>query len=71
MTTVAPARLIPRFEPRMMRRRLTGTAFYGACVFAIGLLLLALVALLVDVFVRAAPWLDVQFLTSFPSSRPE
>jgi phosphate transport system permease protein len=34
------------------------------------LLLLALVALLVDTFVRAAPWLDVQFLTGVPSSRP-
>ena len=33
--------------------------------------MLALVALLVDVFVRAAPWLDVQFLTGSPSSRPE
>ena len=53
-----------------MRRKLTGTLFYGACIAAVGLLLLALVALLVDVFVRAAPWLDVDFLTSVPSSRP-
>jgi phosphate transport system permease protein len=67
---VAPASRAARFEPQRMRRKLTGTAFYGACVVAIGLLLLALVALLIDVFVRAAPWLDVQFLTSFPSSRP-
>jgi phosphate transport system permease protein len=53
-----------------MRRKLSGTVFYGACLAAIGLLLLALVALLVDVFVRAAPWLDVDFLTGVPSSRP-
>jgi len=53
-----------------MRRKLTGTLFYGACVAAIGLLLVTLVVLLVDTFVRAAPWLDVQFLTSVPSSRP-
>jgi len=70
MTPVAPAAATPRFEPALMRRRLTGTLFYGACVAAVGLLLVALVALLVDVFGRAAPWLDVQFLTSFPSSRP-
>jgi len=71
MTTLAPAaRPVPRFEPALMRRRLTGTLFYGACVVAVGLLLLTLVALLVDVFARAAPWLDVDFLTGVPSSRP-
>jgi phosphate transport system permease protein len=72
MSTVAPAtRAIPRFEPAMMRRKLTGTLFYGACVGAVALLMLALLALLVDVFLRAAPWLDVQFLTGAPSGRPE
>ena len=71
MTAAAPAvREVPRFEPALMRRRLTGTLFYGACVLAIALLLLTLVALLVDVFVRAGPWLDIQFLTGVPSSRP-
>jgi len=65
--TVRPA---SRFEPALMRRKLSGTVFYGACLAAIGLLLLTLVALLVDVFVRAAPWLDVEFLTGVPSSRP-
>ncbi len=70
MAVIAPAQSAPRFDPALMRRRLSGTAFYGACVAAVALILVALVALLVDVFVRAAPWLDVQFLTSFPSSRP-
>jgi phosphate transport system permease protein len=71
MSAAAPVvREVPRFEPALMRRRLTGTLFYGACVLAIALLLLTLVALLVDVFVRAAPWLDIQFLTGVPSSRP-
>jgi phosphate transport system permease protein len=71
MTAATPtARVVPRFEPALMRRRLAGTLFYGACVAAIGLLLLALVALLVDVFLRALPWLDVDFLTGVPSSRP-
>ena len=54
-----------------MRRKMAGTLFYGACLVAVALLLLALVALLADTFVRAAPWLDVQFLTGTPSSRPE
>jgi phosphate transport system permease protein len=71
MTAAAPAaRPADRFEPAIMRRKLNGTLFYGACLAAIGLLMLALVALLVDVFVRAAPWLDVDFLTGVPSSRP-
>jgi phosphate transport system permease protein len=71
MDGLAPAaRPLPRFEPALMRRRLTGTLFYGACIAAVALLLLTLVALLVDVFVRAAPWLDVDFLTGGPSSRP-
>ena len=72
MRAVAPvAGAVPRFEPGLMRRKLTGTLFYGACVAAIALLMLALVALLVDTFARAAPWLDIQFLTGAPSSRPE
>ena len=70
MTAAAPARTAPRFEPALMRRKLTGTIFYGACVAAVGVLLLTLVALLVDVVIRAAPWLDVDFLTGVPSSRP-
>ena len=72
MSAAAPAtRTVAQFEPALMRRKLTGTLFYGACVATVGLLMLALLALLVDVFARAAPWLDVQFLTSSPSSRPE
>jgi phosphate transport system permease protein len=69
-TPVTPASVATRFEPALMRRRITGTIFYGACIAAVGILLLTLLTLLTDVFVRAAPWLDVQFLTSMPSSRP-
>jgi phosphate transport system permease protein len=60
----------PRFEPALMRRKLSGTVFYGACLAAIALLMLTLAVLLVDTFVRALPWLDAQFLTSMPSARP-
>ena len=60
-----------RFEPALMRRKLTGTLFYGLCLAAIGILLLALVLLLVDVATRGLPWLDGQFLSGVPSRRPE
>jgi phosphate transport system permease protein len=67
--TAVPAPEI-RFEPALMRRKLTGTLFYGACMLAIGILLLALVMLLFDVLVRGLPWLDPQFVTGVPSRRP-
>ena len=60
-----------RFEPALMRRKLTGTLFYGLCLAAIGILLLALVFLLIDVATRGLPWLDGQFLSGVPSRRPE
>jgi phosphate transport system permease protein len=59
-----------RFEPALMRRRLTGTLFYGACMLAIGIVLLALFLLLLDVLTRGLPWLDGQFVTGVPSRRP-
>jgi phosphate transport system permease protein len=59
----------PRFDPRIARRKLTGTIFLGACVAAIGLLLIALLALLVDVLTKGVPWLDIGFLTGVPSRR--
>ena len=71
MTATAPVvGAQARFEPALMRRKLNGTIFYGACLAAIGVLLLALVVLLVDILVRGLPWLDADFLTSPPSSRP-
>ncbi|MDQ3870541.1 MAG: ABC transporter permease subunit, partial [Chloroflexota bacterium] len=60
-----------RFEPQLMRRKLNGTLFYGACLAAIGLTLLALLLLLVDVFTRGLPFLDLDFLTGVPSRRAE
>ncbi len=58
------------FERSLARRKLSGTLFYGACLAAIGILLLALLILLVDVALRGLPWLDMQFLTGVPSRRP-
>jgi len=60
----------PRFEPALMRRRLNGTLFYGACLFAIAILILALIALLLTVLVVGVPWLNVDFITGMPSRRP-
>lgn len=61
----------PRFEPALMRRKRNGTLFYGACLLAIGILILALAALLLEVLVVGLPWLDLDFVTGVPSRRPE
>ena len=61
----------PVFEPALARRRATGTVFYGLCLAAIGILLVALLLLLFDVLSRGLPWLDLDFLTGVPSRRPE
>jgi phosphate transport system permease protein len=66
----ANAPLAPAFDQALARRKLTGTIFYGACLAAIGILLLALIILLADILVRGLPWLNVEFLTGVPSRRP-
>ncbi|MEO5703804.1 MAG: phosphate ABC transporter permease PstA, partial [Candidatus Limnocylindrales bacterium] len=63
----AATQAAPRFEPQLARRKLAGTVFLGACLAAIGLLILALVLLLYEVITKGLPYLDLQFLTSFPS----
>jgi phosphate transport system permease protein len=62
---------VGKFEPALMRRKLSGTIFYGACLAAIGFLMLALLFLLIDVLSRGLPWIDAQFLTGVASRRPE
>jgi len=59
------------FNPSLARRKLTGTVFYGACIVAVGILLLTLFLLLYDVFRSGLPWLDVDFITGVPSRRVE
>lgn len=59
-----------RFEPNLVRRRLAGTLFLGAAVFAIGIALLVLVLLLFDMLSRGIPYLDLDFITGVPSRRP-
>lgn len=60
-----------RFEPRLARRKLSGTVFLGLCLLAIVILLLALLLLLFDVLQEGLPWLDWDFLTGMPSRRPQ
>lgn len=59
-----------RWEPALMRRRFSGTLFFGACLLAITILLLALVLLIWDVLVQGLPWLDADFIGNGPSRRP-
>jgi phosphate transport system permease protein len=70
MTAAAPA-ADAAFDPRLARRHLEATLFLGACLAAVAILLLSLVLLLLDVFARGLPWLDIQFLTGVPSRRPQ
>jgi phosphate transport system permease protein len=67
-TRSAPATV--RFEPNLMRRKLSGTLFLGACMASIGVLLLALLLVLYDVLVQGLPWLDWDFVTGVPSRKP-
>lgn len=73
MSTASPPAVgaRPRFEPQIARRKLAGTSFLGACMAAIGLLLLALVLLLYDVITKGLPYIDLDFITGTPSRRPE
>lgn len=66
---VQPAE-VGRWEPALLRRKLSGTLFYGACLAAIGVLLLTLLLLLYDVLSKGLPWLDLGFVTGVPSRRP-
>lgn len=70
MSLQAAAAPTARFDPQLTRRRLAGTLFYGACLLAVALTLLALVLLLVDIFGRGLPYLDPGFLTGVPSRVP-
>jgi len=71
MSAFGRAAAAPHFEPALMRRRLSGTLFYGACLAALGVTLLAILLLLYDIISRGLPHLDASFLTGVPSRRPE
>ena len=52
-------------------RNVKGNLILVLCFAGIILALLSLAALLFDVFQEGLPWLDIQFLTSYASYRPE
>lgn len=68
---ITPATQAGRWEPALMRRRLSGTIFYGVCLAAIGLLILTLILLLWDVLSQGVPWLNPGFMTGGPSRKTE
>jgi phosphate transport system permease protein len=59
------------FYRRLAARKRWGVVFVTVCLLAIILGLVVLTVLLTDVFQKSQGWLDTQFLTSFPSRRPE
>ena len=60
-----------RFEPRLDKRRRLGLVLRAVFFLSTVASVVVLIALLVDVIVTGWAWLDVPFLTSFPSRRPE
>ncbi|MEX0747293.1 MAG: phosphate ABC transporter permease PstA [Rhodothermales bacterium] len=56
-----------RLPERRRRGLILGAVFFVSTIFG----LVVLLALLVDVVVKGAAWLDLEFLTSYPSRFPE
>jgi len=60
-----------RFQSNLTQRKRLGAIFAAVCLIATLLGLVVLAVLVVDVFIKSWGWLDGQFLSSFPSRRPE
>ena len=60
-----------RFNERVGRRRRTGKILAGIFFLATVFGILVLITLLVDVAVQGLPWLDLGFITEYPSRFPE
>ncbi|MEM2896381.1 MAG: phosphate ABC transporter permease PstA [Candidatus Bathyarchaeia archaeon] len=52
-------------------RRVEGGVLYALCLIGVSISLISLAILLLDSFLDGLPWLDFQFITSFPSRFPE
>jgi phosphate transport system permease protein len=70
MTAVAPPAGELVFDPRLSRRKFAGMLFLGACLAAVGILLLALLTLVGEVVIQGLPYLNGGFLTGVPSRIP-
>ncbi len=60
-----------QFRDNLVRRKRLGAIFAVVCLAAAILGLVVLAVLIVSVFQKSQGWLDWQFLTSFPSRKPE
>jgi len=56
---------------QLQRRQLKARLFEAMCIGFTFLAILVLAVLLIDVTIRGLPWLDAQFMNSFPSRFPE
>jgi phosphate transport system permease protein len=59
------------FRRNLTNRKRLGAIFAVVCLLATVIGLVVLVVLIVSVFQKSQGWLDWQFLTSFPSRKPE
>jgi len=64
------AAVAARFDPKVGQRRRIGLVLGVVLFFSTVFGLMVLIALLVDVVQKGLPWLDWQFLTSYPSRNP-
>ena len=55
------------YDDNIRSENLKGKVFTGLCILAVFVGIVSLASLLVYVFIDAAPWLDLQFITSTPS----
>lgn len=58
-------------SPRLKRRKLVASLFRGICTVSTFAAMGVLLVLLYDLLQDGLPWLNLQFLTSFPSRFPE
>jgi len=58
-------------NPRLRKRKFVSAVFRGLCATTTFLVIAALFALIYDLALAGVPWLDMQFLSSFPSRVPE
>lgn len=58
-------------NPRLRRRKLVSAAFRVLCAATAFVVVGILFALIFDLMLDGLPWLDIQFLSSFPSRFPE
>ena len=65
------ARANPHFNPNLPRRKTIGAIFYFTFLCAVMVGIVGLIILLTQIIITGASWLDWQFITSYPSRRPE